>query len=129
MRSERSAGEILGPSRATPCPWTCSRSGPGSRRGGPFASSLEPGSPWENPFIESFNGRYRDELLNVEEFGSLLEAQVVVEVWRMEYNTYRPHSSLRGLAPAEYRARWVPEDENPRTPDPSPLLAGALRPS
>jgi putative transposase len=51
---------------------------------------IEPGSPWENPFIESFNGRVRDELLNIEEFGSLLEAQVVVEAWRVEYNTYRP---------------------------------------
>ena len=49
---------------------------------------IEPGSPWENPYIESFNGRVRDELLNVEEFGSLLEAQVIVEAWRIEYNTY-----------------------------------------
>ena len=55
-------------------------------------SYIEPGSPWENPFVESFNGRVRDELLNIEEFGSLLEAQVVVEAWRIEYNTYRPHS-------------------------------------
>jgi len=51
---------------------------------------IEPGSPWENPYIESFNGRACDELLNVEEFGSLLEAQVVIEAWRIEYNTHRP---------------------------------------
>jgi putative transposase len=99
------------------------------RLAGTATTYIEPGSPWENPFIESFNGRARDELLNTEEFATLLEAQVVVEGWRMEYNTYRPHSSLGGLTPAEYRARWVPEEENAGTPDPSPLLYGPLRPS
>ena len=68
---------------------------------------IEPGSPWENPFVESFNGRVRDELLNIEEFASLLEAQVLVEAWRVEYNTYRPHSSLGGLTPAEYAEHWT----------------------
>ena len=62
---------------------------------------------WENPFVESFNGRARDELLNIEEFGTLLEAQVVIEAWRVEYNTYRPHSSLGGLTPAEYAEQWT----------------------
>ena len=57
--------------------------------------------------MESFNGRVRDELLNIEEFTSLPEAQVVVEAWRIEYNTYRPHSSLGGLTPAEYAASWT----------------------
>jgi putative transposase len=66
---------------------------------------IEPGSPWENPWIESFNGRTRDELLNITEFGSLTEAQVVIEDWRNEYNTWRPHSSLGGLTPVEYAAR------------------------
>jgi putative transposase len=70
---------------------------------------IEPGSPWENPYIESFNGRSRDELLNVEEFGSLLEARVIVEAWRIEYNTYRPHGSLGGLTPAEYAINWTTE--------------------
>ena len=74
-------------------------------------SYIEPGSPWENPYVESFNGRVRDELLNIEEFGSLLEAQVVVEAWRIEYNTYRPHGSLRGLTPAEVRAAWITEPQ------------------
>jgi putative transposase len=60
---------------------------------------IEPGSPWETPFIESFNGRARDELLNVEEFGTVVEAQVVVEAWRIEYNTYRPHSALVASPP------------------------------
>jgi putative transposase len=68
---------------------------------------IEPGSPWENPDIESFNGRVRDELLNLEEFTSLTVAQVVVEVWRIEYNSYRPHSALDGLTPAEYAATWT----------------------
>jgi transposase InsO family protein len=71
---------------------------------GTTTAYIEPGSPWENPFVESFNGRCRDELLNIEEFGSLLEAQVVVEAWRVEYNTYRPHSALGGLTPAEFAA-------------------------
>jgi putative transposase len=68
---------------------------------------IEPGSPWENPFVESFNGRVRDELLNVEEFASLFEAEVIIEAWRVEYNVYRPHSSLGGLTPAEYAAGWT----------------------
>jgi transposase InsO family protein len=70
-------------------------------------------SPWENPFVESFNGRVRDELLNVEEFGSLLEAQVIVESWRTEYNTFRPHSSLDGLTPAEYVKTWTINQPSP----------------
>ena len=74
---------------------------------GTTTTYIEPGSPWENPFVESFNGRTRDELLNIEEFGTLLEAQVVIEAWRVEYNTYRPHSSLGGLTPAEYVERWI----------------------
>jgi putative transposase len=72
---------------------------------------IEPGSPWETPFVESFNGRARDELLNVEEFGTLFEAQVVVEAWRIEYNTYRPHSALGGLTPAEFAARWTTQHQ------------------
>lgn len=55
---------------------------------------IEPGSPWENGYCESFNGKFRDEILNREIFFSLLEAQVLVERWRVEYNTIRPHSAL-----------------------------------
>jgi putative transposase len=66
---------------------------------------IEPGSPWENPFVESFNGRLRDELLNIEEFACLTEARVIIEDWRIQYNTYRPHSALGGLTPAEYAAK------------------------
>jgi len=74
-------------------------------------SYIEPGSPWENPYVESFNSRVRDELLNIEEFASLLEAQVVVEAWRIEYNTYRPHGALAGLTPTEERAAWITEHQ------------------
>ena len=55
---------------------------------------IEPGSPWENGYIESFNGKMRDELLSGEIFYSLKEAQVLIEMWRKHYNTVRPHSSL-----------------------------------
>jgi putative transposase len=61
---------------------------------------IEPGSPWENGYIESFNGKLRDELLNVELFDTLLEAKVLIERWRREYNTVRPHSSLGYRPPA-----------------------------
>ena len=55
---------------------------------------IEPGSPWENGYCESFNGKLRDECLNGEIFYSLKEAQVVIEKWRVVYNTMRPHSAL-----------------------------------
>jgi transposase InsO family protein len=61
---------------------------------------IEPGSPWENGYNESFNGKLRDEVLNQEVFFSLKEAKVVIENWRQEYNTIRPHRSLNGLPPA-----------------------------
>lgn len=61
---------------------------------------IEPGSPWENGYIESFNGKLRDELLNGEIFETLLEAKVLIERWRIEYNTVRPHSSLGYSPPA-----------------------------
>jgi transposase InsO family protein len=61
---------------------------------------IEPGSPWENGYNESFNGKLRDELLNLEIFFSLREAQVLVERWRQEYNLIRPHSALGYRPPA-----------------------------
>lgn len=60
----------------------------------------EPGSPWENGFIESFNGKMGDELLDRELFDTLKEAQILIERWRKEYNTVRPHSALNYLPPA-----------------------------
>ncbi len=70
---------------------------------------IEPGSPWENGYCESFNGRLRDELLNGEIFYSLREARVVIERWRKEYNTVRPHSALGYRPPA-------PAAINPKPP-------------
>lgn len=61
---------------------------------------IEPGSPWENGYCESFNARFRDELLNGEIFYSLKEAQIVIEQWRQHYNTKRPHSALGYRPPA-----------------------------
>ena len=61
---------------------------------------IEPGSPWENGYIESFNGKLRDELLNREIFTTLTEAKVFIEQWRREYNQVRPHSSLGYRPPA-----------------------------
>ena len=65
---------------------------------------IKPGSPWEQAHIESFHDKLRDELLNRELFGSLREAQVVLESWRCEYNEQRPHSSLGYQTPSEYAA-------------------------
>jgi putative transposase len=69
-------------------------------------SYIEPGSPWENPFIESFDGKLRDELLDCEIFETLFEAQVLAEDYRIDYNTYRPHSSLGYLAPIKFAEQW-----------------------
>ena len=71
---------------------------------------IEPGSPWENGYCESFNGKLRDECLNGEIFYSLQEAQIVIEKWRVEYNTRRPHSALgyRPPAPAAYSSLVPP---------------------
>jgi transposase InsO family protein len=68
---------------------------------------ITPGSPWENAYIESFHDKLRDECLNREIFGSLEEARVVIEQWRLEYNTERPHSSLGYQTPAEFAGRAI----------------------
>ena len=67
---------------------------------------IEPGAPWQNPYVESFNGHLRRELLELETFNSLFEAQVLIEDWRLEYNHYRPHQSLAYQTPAEFTRRW-----------------------
>ena len=61
---------------------------------------IEPGSPWENGYIESFNGKFRDELLDREIFDTVYEARVLTTRWRDEYNHVRPHSSLGYRPPA-----------------------------
>ena len=63
---------------------------------------IRPGKPVENAFIESFNGRLRDECLNVYQFASLAEAQTLIETWRLDYNQRRPHRSLGPLTPNEF---------------------------
>lgn len=76
---------------------------------GSVTEFIEPGSPWQNGFVESYNSRMRDELLNMEVFENALETQVLVDDWRDEFNTYRPHRSLNMETPAEFLARWRAE--------------------
>ena len=72
---------------------------------------IQPGSPWENGYNESFNGKLRDELLNREIFYTLPEAQTLIEAWRRDYNQIRPHSSLGYRPPApETVAPWIVPD-------------------
>jgi len=68
---------------------------------------VAPGSPWENGYVESFNGKLRDELLNRELFLHIDELRYVVDRWRMDYNHYRPHSSLDYMAPAAFSAKCL----------------------
>lgn len=69
----------------------------------------EPGKPWQNGYIESFNGKLRDELLSRTWFSSLREAKVEIELWRQHYNTERPHSALGYMTPAEFRGKLASE--------------------
>ena len=68
--------------------------------GRPNVTRSEPGSPWENGYVESFNGKFRAEFLDRELFDTLLDDQVLIERWRHEYNTVKPHSSLGYRPPA-----------------------------
>ena len=72
---------------------------------------IEPGSPWQNPWVESYDSRLRDELLAIEQFDTLLEAQVLVADWRSQYNSYRPHSALGMLSPDEFARRWRADNQ------------------
>lgn len=67
---------------------------------------IRPGKPVENAYVESFNGKFRDECLNEHWFASLAEARVLIEAWRREYNLERPHSSLGNATPAEFAEAW-----------------------
>lgn len=78
----------------------CSLSGAGT-------SFIEPGSPWQNPWVESFNGKARDELFDREVFDTILEARVLYDDWREIYNHRRPHSSLGYQAPAVFAAAYM----------------------
>jgi putative transposase len=83
---------------------------------------IEPGSPWENGYCESFNSKLRDELLKGEIFYSLKEARVVIESWRHHYNTVRPHSSLGYRPPAPEAVLWPAVRTRP-TPPATPAVA------
>lgn len=76
-------------------------------------SYIEPGSPWENGYVESFHSRLRDECLSCEEFTSLTEAMSVITAWRMTYNQRRPHSSLGGQTPASFASQCAPSVRPP----------------
>ena len=73
---------------------------------------IDPGSPWQNAWIESFNGRLRDEYLNGQQFDSLLEAQVLLEDWRIDYNINRPHSAHGWLTPVEFVEMWLNQNQS-----------------
>ena len=77
---------------------------------------IEPGSPWENGYVESLIGKLRDELLDGEIFYTLREAQVLIEHWRREYNQIRPHSSLGYRPPAPEAVEWPLGPTRPETP-------------
>jgi putative transposase len=78
---------------------------------------IKPGKPVQNAFIESFNGRLRHECLNQHYFVTLAEAKKIIEDWRVEYNTFRPHGTLRGLTPEEFRKAWKEQKQPQKTPD------------
>jgi transposase InsO family protein len=81
----------------------------------PRPCSIEPGSPWENGYNESFNGKLRHECLNKEIFYSLKEAQIIIEQWRIHYNTQRPHSALGYRPPAPETRTIKPTPTNQMT--------------
>ena len=86
---------------------------------------IRPGKPVENSYIESFNGRLRDECLNVEVFFALADVRDKLERWRQDYNQVRPHSALRDNAPALFAVQWA-ETATPG-PEPVPASVGKAR--
>jgi putative transposase len=88
-----------------------------------------PGKPTDNPFIESFNGSFRDECLNAHWFLSLEDASSKIEAWRIEYNSYRPHSSLEGLTPDEFVEKHLMQMQNAFLPEapPSGLMSSSAK--
>ena len=91
---------------------------------------IEPGSPWQNPYVESFGGRVRDELLAVELFSCLTEARVLIEDWRQDYNHHRPHSALGMMTPVAFAAGLAggpPDGRARQRRTPPPLRVGSVR--
>ena len=79
------------------------------RQGGSTTRYIDPGAPWQNPFVESFHSRVRDELLDLEAFSCLAEARVLIGDWHEDYNTRRTHSGLGRRTPAAFAAAWAAE--------------------
>ena len=75
---------------------------------------IDPGKPWQNESNESFNGKFRDECLSMEWFRNRIDAKIVIEQLRRQYNEVRPHSSLGQLTPGEFKQR-LSEETNPET--------------
>src|SRR5439155_18934500 len=103
----------------------CHSSGAGS-------AYIEPGSPWQNPYVESFGSRIRDELLSVEQFSCLAEAKVMVEDWREDYNERRPHSAVSMMAPAKFARAWAQAEQEGKVipfTDPAKALRSTERSS
>jgi putative transposase len=98
---------------------------------GAKATYITPGSPWENGYVESFNARLRDELLDGEIFYTLKEAQIIVESWRRHYNTIRPHESLgyKSPAPEVFVPAFAAWPAALRRPAPPATLTLAQRPT
>jgi putative transposase len=91
-----------------------------------------PGKPTDNPFVESFNGSFRDECLNAHWFLSLEDAKEKIEAWRIEYNEFRPHSSLNDLTPVQFIEQWAKNKQNfkalPGAPSSDPMIFSAPKP-
>ena len=83
---------------------------------------IDPGAPWQNPYVESFNGKLRDELLRREIFGNLLEAKVLGSRYRTPYNHKRPHSAPGYQTPAAFAAAYGSNQTNRINPEPAPAL-------
>ena len=92
-----------------------------SARSGVAGLYVEPGSPWENGYVESYHARLRDELLDREEFATLAEARALLAAWRQEYNDVRPHGSLGYKTPAAFAAECAAAAARVVVPDPAPL--------
>ncbi|MHB8697297.1 MAG: integrase core domain-containing protein, partial [Sulfuricaulis sp.] len=78
---------------------------------------IRPGKPVENAYIESFNGKFRDECLNEHAFRTLEEVRYIIETWRCDYNRHRPHSSLGNLTPEEFANQDRVRQPEPRNPN------------
>jgi len=95
-----------------------------SYRHGVKVNFIEPGKPMQNGYVESFNGKFRDECLNEHWFLSVGEARAIIEAWRVDYNEMRPHSSLSNLTPSAYRRQYEESHGSDRSVIPSPSGEG-----